>query len=156
MCRSHHVSVVARGIDVSRVSGRCIRPVECDVVPFHDEAPALIGVRVVNILPSIAISRAARASVEFAMQRLLRRSNRTTVLNPCTPRSTQTAGGCGTLSEDAGFAMSRGRRRGESMAAGTLIIAGISPCGASTREGTMEHRAARGGRRAQAGRGVVP
>ena len=39
---------------------------ECDDVPFRDEALALNGVRVVTIMRSLAISRAARAAVEFA------------------------------------------------------------------------------------------
>lgn len=56
MCRTHRVSVVATGIDVSRVSGLCIRTIECGDVPFRDEALALIGVGVVTILRSLAIS----------------------------------------------------------------------------------------------------
>jgi len=66
MCRSHRVAVDATGIVVLRMSGRRIRPVEYDFAPIRETALAITGVCVVTILRSLAISRAARAAVEFA------------------------------------------------------------------------------------------
>jgi hypothetical protein len=67
----------------------------------------------------------------------------------------ETAGGRGTLSDGAGFAMLKGDGAGNRGPQG-LDHPSASPTRVPMREGTTEHNAERGGRRTQAGHGVWP